>query len=212
MADLARHTPAPALSENIGDVLSSIRKLIAQDETGHGFPQHLTRRTVSLQDYAETVPEAVDAAADDPDTANDTAPLVLGHSEASVDSIDATQDFGPFAHIPAAEIPQAEPVLTMSEPKVEAVVEPVPTPVAPVLQQPVPSSALQEGATEKLNLFRLPQEEKQQDSLESPMRVLIRQALTQEFQGEFGDRFSLNLRNLIRSEISLVLKEAMRVA
>lgn len=34
MAEMARNAPSPENSENIGDVLASIRRLIAQDETG----------------------------------------------------------------------------------------------------------------------------------------------------------------------------------
>lgn len=235
MAEYARHTPAsPSTgpSESIGDVLASIRRLIAQDET-NCVPEAMARRFGAY--HASRTQAAPHAQAE----AATVAPLVLGIEEAApVDDAQVDTDPAPSldpvsapttAFIPAtqhqapvvslAEATQSMQTVSASSP---AVLHPNAAPMQTPFTEPMhqlPSASVNAPAAvqqpvaqpsgDDFNLFMMDEPEA---ALNTPLNGLIRDALQQELRGEFGDRFTRNLRHLIRSEIAFALKEATRVA
>ncbi len=81
-----------------------------------------------------------------------------------------------------------------------------PTPLHPALADDIAPEA--QSSDEPRNLFLMEEEEFVMP--DTPLRGMIRETLVQELQGEFGDQFSRKLRNLVRAEIAMALKEAIK--
>ena len=82
--EMMRH-PAPAQgSENVGDVLASIRRLIAQDEAGSEIPNQLLN---TLPQASQALPKDEQPAKDDQPT---VVPLKLDSSDLIAPEADVT--------------------------------------------------------------------------------------------------------------------------
>ena len=223
MADLARHSASPSGSENIGDVLASIRRLIAQDEA-NGLSDTTARRLGALHQRGDTAP-VTDLRLTQSTGAED-APLVLGgddfigpvqqtlsapqvaaeppQTEVETPGMEPCGSIPPVAHAGTQE--QAEPATP--EETLTTIHEQVDTMIQQA-QATAPTQLHPAIATEEpRNLFLMEEEEFVMP--DTPLRGMIRETLVQELQGEFGDQFSRKLRNLVRAEIAMALKEAIK--
>lgn len=220
MADLARHSASPSGSENIGDVLASIRRLIAQDEA-NGLSDTTARRLGALHQRGDKAP-VTDLRPTQSTGAEDT-PLVLGSgdfigpvqqtlsapqaaAEPPQTAIETPQmepcgSIPSFAHAGQAEPATPNETLTTIHEQVDTMIQQAQA-TAPTQLHPAPATE------EPRNLFLMEEEEFVMP--DTPLRGMIRETLVQELQGEFGDQFSRKLRNLVRAEIALALKEAIK--
>lgn len=239
MADLARHSATSSGSENIGDVLASIRRLIAQDEA-NGLSETTARRLGTLSPRGEkpAAPQQPETAALAQDAAPlDDSPLVLGSDEI----------IGPFqpvalglgADLSAAGVAPVTPT-ALSEPEMEPLFSTPSFPRAEAKEQEDTANSdiisntttqtqvdfmiqhAQVSAPTQLHASPLSgepsteprnlflMEEEEFVMPGTPLRGMIRETLVQELQGEFGDQFSRKLRNLVRAEIALALNDAIK--
>lgn len=240
MADLARHGATPSGSENIGDVLASIRRLIAQDEA-NGLSETTARRLGALHQRGDKAPVA-DLRPPRPTPAEAEAPLILGGGDfigplppvqqavatpapqadrpqvavqPEIQSSEPEPELEPLLSIPsfthAKAQGQAAPediLTTIIHEQVDAMIQQAHA-TAPTQLHPTPDSlAAAAPAEEPRNLFLMEEEEFVMP--DTPLRGMIRETLVQELQGEFGDQFSRKLRNLVRAEIAMALKEAIK--
>lgn len=184
MAEMARQHPQDN-AEDIGDVLASIRRLIAQD----GFACDPAEMTDSLRRQA--IAQAQTRAMPTPAP---VMPLVLTSDEMVPPGAEntATENISPDADSP----------LMTEQDMSQTLLKAVDNPAHDADENP-------QAATQPrdLNLFTM---EDHAAPDEAPLRGLIRDALVQEMQGELGTRMTRNLRHLIRSEIAMALKEATR--
>lgn len=241
-------------TENVGDVLASIRRLIAQDG-GAG-------RLTALPDLAATFRHAdllnarvADSAT--PDLRQVTAPV----PEARATPLTLERDNLVAPEAPAqpvlrlhltpsfADLPDPEPIAVPQPAERAGLNAPVfatpvfshkPAPLwpapatlmgqpaapveapAPIMAQvspsPVPAMQTESAAPpppedpaledmDDLHLFAPEDADLAHDSV---LRSLIRDAIRQELQGEMGGRFSRNLRQVIRHEVDLALRQARR--
>lgn len=203
MADILRNDFPPRPSEDIGDVLTSIRRLIAQDSPS----DTLTCKTAASTPPIEAGPRtaAPFAVVRDPEPPLVLTPdeLVEKHLVSACNDITETEiikDDAPMFHNaphPASDL--HAPQNLMSETPV------TPQNTAPL--DPVPAADRSDNIHDDLNLFTA-----QQNELPSgqPLHGLIRDVVIREMEGELGSRMTRNLRQLIRSEISQALREATR--
>lgn len=186
-------------SENVGDVLSNIRRLIAQDQANRqsgGDPDPMPR------------PGAA------PTALQPGTPLVLARRNRipppRLDDIDLppapavapVQDEPSLTPEEEAEFAEAEAALArmLAPPRAEPEPEPEPVPDE-VLPEPVPEVAVTRLPV--MNLFA----EQSGDDPEPSLRELIRQSLHEELDGELGMRVSRQLHLLVRREVEAVLRE-----
>lgn len=243
MADLARHNAAPSGSENIGDVLASIRRLIAQDEA-NGLSETTARRLGALHQRGDKAPVADLRPTQTSPTAAD-APLVLG----SVDFIGPVQPAHAAIAMPEAETgpthamakpeisttsttPEMESLLsipsfadaeakeqedsaaleeiltTIIHEQVDSMIQQAQATTAPTQLHPALAENTALSSEEPRNLFLMEDEEFVMP--DTPLRGMIRDTVVQELQGEFGSQFSRKLRNLVRAEIAIALKAAIK--
>lgn len=249
-----QHEPLrqPLLAENAGDVLASIRRLIAQDDTGRPLPgrpfgDHPFHRAPrpGAQDMPLVLGQSDLVAGDAPRPAPAVPPAVewqpaiiaelphariLGGGAAPAEAGPAPQAAGPVTAPPAAavavpaggepgwsdlspeeqaEFAEAEAVLArmtagvrppgLSPAQTAEIVEfPLAEPVQDAAPAPAPEP--EAAATAAPNLFA-PADDGEQD-LRRQVRALIRH----ELEGAMGERFSANLRQLIRAEVETVIR------
>ena len=182
MAEMARNASSPENSENIGDVLASIRRLIAQDETGSDSDGMLDglRRQAITQAQARAAQKPV------------SEPLRLTSDEMVAAKADTETTLLDKEH----DMNHALLTTAFDSAKETAT-------------HPQPAPAAGPTAGDDMNLFSMEQRAMPD---EAPLRGLTRAALVQEMQGELGTRMTRNLRQLVRSEITAALKEATRSA
>lgn len=255
--DMMRASGQITTSDNVGDVLASIRRLIAQDEGGKQLPG----RPLGENPFAPKARPTADAAAE---------PFVLGHDDLIVPQAPEVAQDAPRLHLasisaaavqagpalaapsgwqpaliadwPHAEVTQTpmrladalshisvsfaapadvstdEPGLTPEEEaeiaEAEAIlakmIQAVHVPVAePTIVDEMPEAQLTEAeipldkADEQAqNLFV-----DAADDQQAAFREMIRSVIRDELQGEMGDRLSRNLRQTIRREVEVVIRE-----
>lgn len=174
-------------SDNIGDVLASIRQLIAQDSAVCRLP--------------DAVLNAVPAQA---------APLILdchdliaplsgaGESRAGMpahpDGPCETPD-NVAQNAPSPMPPQMEETMLHANASV--------TPITPAVE-PQAATGPQPGDGLATHLFT-PEDKAAQKG--THLRGMIREAIRQELQGEIGNRLSRNLQVMIRQEVELTLRQ-----
>lgn len=183
--------------EHAGDVLASIRRLIAQDSAGCRIAESaLNAIPASL---ADDLPEP-----EMPSVAQPVEPLILETADLvpsecptarTTTSSDRTSDAEPVA--PASLPPCAPTEETMLQ---------SPTASVTALNTDAPPAAMAKApeAASQAHLFRpiegseakLPQ-----------LRGMIREAIRQELQGEIGGRLSQNIQAMIRHEVALALQQ-----
>lgn len=241
MVDTARYyLPDNEHENNTGDVLSSIRRLIAQgdsNDSGVTFPApSSTGQAAEISPFPQRYPRKDGA---NPPSGN-TVPLVLTHDEmirthdragmaVAAQSDDArgqsTSDEAPSLPDQASTelmVPQDEAAPTAAEPS------PISTTHAdstehPDMSQNIDSFTLHSNvdgsfdrphqdslAKDAGNKLNIFAMDAEQIEPDAPLKGLIRDALLRELQGEIGNRLSRNMRILIRAEIAQALKEAVR--
>ncbi|TWI33255.1 hypothetical protein [Paracoccus sulfuroxidans] len=252
------------VSENVGDVLASIRRLIAQDggagrlmaspDVAAAF-RHADLLNARVAESA--TPDLRQVAAPPPEEM--TAPLTLerdnlvapeapsqpvlrlhltpsfadlpepeaSHPVAAATQVDTAPAASPKLEAPAPVWPaaaaaalstqNAEPapvVVEAAMPQLSQAVDPPVTPIAAALTEdlapPVGLASPDAPPPEEVADLHLFAPEDEELAYSSVLRSLIRDAIRQELQGEMGGRFSRNLRQVIRHEVDLALRQARR--
>lgn len=188
MVELARTPSIIETTNNISDVLASIRRLIAQDEAGRQ-PDPVPDYPLDLLDEPVVAEEPLD---------DDTiafqrhlsTPLVLRPTELRFDE--------------PALAPRPANLAT----PVEDATAQVPAPLDELPPEPeevLPAAIFQTAAeTEEPSphLFAMDDEELATEKL---IRTIIRETVLQELRGDLGSRVSRNIRDLVRAEIGRAL-------
>lgn len=187
-------------SENVGDVLANIRRLIAQDQAEHPAAAQML--------------EAANPPAMRPGPLSwPGAPLVLARQDRiageagadeplaaplEADSIETSPDISAFSPEEEAEFAEAEAALA----RMLAPVRPIEQVVA-VAEDPEPLPEAEITRLPVMNLFA----RSEGDEAEVTLREMIRAALREELEGELGMRVSRQLHQLVRQEVEAVLRE-----
>ncbi len=208
-------------ADDLGDVLSSIRRLIAQDDDA---PPPTSTEAEPVVLFTAPPADAV-VATDQP------VPVTGVNVDLALDG-DTLAPLRPLPSRPAVPQPRIIPAHThvATATRVDADISAKPALTAATLQQEqatvsnMTSIALQtEITTERTTAvaersFDKPRKDAQDLNLFATEEVvipvnaslpgLIRNVLAEEMQGEMGDRMTRNLRKLIRAEIAMALHEA----
>jgi hypothetical protein len=186
-------------TDNVGDVLASIRRLIAQDQATRpegAAPLDDSALTASL---ARPTPLHVWSA---------NPPLILARQD--LIPVPPAAELAESADIHCASIDGVEPALTAEEEaefaEAEAALARMTAPsraAEPEPQVNAPEPQAQVAHLPVVNLFCEPS-----DALAEPsLRDLIRDAIQQELQGEVGLRVSRHLQQMVRAEVEAVIRE-----
>ncbi len=221
--DMMRHPAPPPGVDNIGDVLASIRQLIAQDGAGDRIPDQALNLTPPIKatvtplvlgsnalvaveaPAAKAVPAEVPGFGDWlklPLTVVTASPVAVIEPQADPDQAAepappepaSALPFGPFLEEPIPTTVQAEETMLHVNASV--------TPINPAAEALAATEAL--GRETEPHLFA-PQGKDAQKG--THLRGMIREAIRQELQGEIGNRLSRNLQEMIRHEIELTLRQ-----
>lgn len=232
MAELARSPSLPETSNNISDVLASIRRLIAQDEANRQpepAPLSVSSPDVPDQPVAPEV-EAFMKTAEESDLLalrrQLAPPLILRKPEVHIDDTVIARPAANLAR-PVEDIaPQAEQVVAPQQirlldastqvedslpdttlpttPETPSAVESIlAEPAAmPVEASPAPVGMSSSPEDPTPHLFATDDEEPATEKL---IRAVVRETVLQELQGELGGRVSRKIRDLVRAEINSAL-------
>lgn len=250
------------VSENVGDVLASIRRLIAQDggagrlmaspDVAAAF-RHADLLNARVAESA--TPDLRQVAAPPPEEM--TAPLTLerdnlvapeapsqpvlrlhltpsfadlpepeaSHPVSAAAHVDTAPAFSPKIEAPAPiwaaaaalSAQSAEPAPVVVEVAMPQLSQNADEPIGPIaaaltedMAPPVGLTSPEIPAPEEVADLHLFAPEDEELAYSSALRSLIRDAIRQELQGEMGGRFSRNLRQVIRHEVDLALRQARR--
>ena len=178
--------PAPpqgAASDNKGDVLASIRRLIAQDDARQPDPAEQLRLAAQYR-HAQLLDARM---AEEQAAPRPQPPLVLESD----------------ARLPPRAEDQGGPEPAASSPSAAA--------AQPAIAARVDTTQLATEAEHEtvpdLHLFAPVEDELISSSV---MRRMIREAIRDELQGDMGARLSRNLRQVIRGEVEVALRQMLR--
>lgn len=169
--------------DNKSDVLASIRKLIAQDDA------RVPARSLPLM--LEPDDRLITRNSQPP--APPQMPYPAG-----------TPSLEQSAPADLANTTQATPPDPAPTPPAEAAPPPAPTPAN---LTPAPTIGGAAVDTNDLHLFAPVEDELVNSSV---LRKMIREAIREELQGEMGARLSRNLRQVIRGEVDVALRQMLR--
>lgn len=230
--EMMRQQLPPQHPENVGDVLSSIWRLIAQDEAGDEIPNELLN---SCPQTAEAAAEPIGPAVlkldssdlvvhragnPDPDMSPDNAAIQDFMSlpenapclsddpgRAAPDRNDIAHQAQIMEHAPnAATDNRTETTQNLMTNKVEETMLHANASVTPITAPADASAKIDEANAEisEPHLFSRQDKDAQKGT---HLRGMIREAIRQELQGEIGNRLSRNLQQMIRHEIELTLRQ-----
>ncbi|MDO5642380.1 MAG: hypothetical protein Q4G26_08370 [Paracoccus sp. (in: a-proteobacteria)] len=231
-------------SPELGDVLASIRRLIAQEDAGPDFTAMTSRTdgsggrrsTLSPGPRAERLRSVIERELSGVSFEDER--LVLGHDLRAAPETAARRDSpGPVNMTPdmmpafdqegyqqalhaegSAEAGTGAPVLPFTpQPAATARSAPQKTEnemmLAEVNRTTVKDEVAQMRGRAGFDLFAAEAGEEDDQMIGgNALRNLVRDVLTQELQGEMGDRISRNLRRVVRQEVAAVISAGLETA
>ncbi|MDO5658350.1 MAG: hypothetical protein Q4G36_08510 [Paracoccus sp. (in: a-proteobacteria)] len=188
-------SPRGSESEHIGDVLASIRQLIAQED---GMPDFAPRasRADSLGVIRPTMPLGPRSERLRGVIAQELAALEDAFGTPEADPGDAPLILDEAAMVPASDTPTTEKDELMNVAELHR-------------NDNVARSTEQDDG---FDLFALDMDEGEDPvSGGNALRSLVRDVIRQEFQGDMGDRISRNLRRVVRQEVAAAISAGLKV-
>ena len=224
---------APVISPEIGDVLASIRRLIAQDDQTPDFAS-LTRRTdargaprstLPLGPRAERLRSVIERELNGAQLAEDrlvlggdarAAPPLIGPHEPA----DALQGFDEAAYQSAlrdgrgaggAENAAITPIISRQNAETKQTVQESEMMLAEVNSASFQEEAMVLQPRGHFDLFASDAtDDDDQIAGGNALRNLVRDVIRQELQGEMGERISRNLRRMVRQEVAAAITAGMK--
>ncbi|WBU65087.1 hypothetical protein [Paracoccus aerodenitrificans] len=228
--------PADQTSPEIGDVLASIRRLIAQEDILPGYPRLMRQIESKLSQTAMSgSPDRVEMGETPASAGDRDAPMLLnGGSLAAVqEHDDKVPDIAPEGRTfmtgagPGdADLPPCADESTDGAPSISTIIPHQSATTQPETHEMETGMMLAEIARENANQpAQKPQAEEgfdlfaadnsdQVDHLSggNALRNLVRDVIRQELQGEMGERISRNLRRAIRQEVTSSIEAGLRTS
>ena len=215
----ATRTSPSETGPQIGDVLASIRRLIAEDGDGPDFAgparrtdnSGLARSTLPLGPRTEKIRSVIERELGAIDLSGDR--LVL-HDGARVTADAETAPAVDAAPPPASEPPISEDVTRQgSGCRPEPIAKDIDMMLAETSRIAPGDEAVRAPMDAAFDLFAADADE-DDDQLAggNALRDLVRDVIRQELQGDIGERISRNLRRAIRQEVAAAITAGLRPA